>query len=412
MRRVYYGWYVVLMAMLVLMAMVGVTVSSFGVFVVPVSADLGLSRADMNSAMILTSAGAAVASPLIGRLVDRLPIKAVLVASAVCVGGSLVALGLSRSLLLSAAILAGPLAFGVTGAGTLSMSLLIARWFETHRGRAMALALMGMSLGSVATAPLVGMLVERIGWRHTLLVCGCALGALLLLMFLLVRDRPGPDDVEDRTPRAGAPPPPAAERATAGSILRTSQFWTLVTGAALGNAVGQSVLVSLPPLALATGYAPAQATGLVTLFGAGAITGALMVAALADRLDRAALLAAILAALAIMNGAPLLSTAYPVLMLTAAAAGFAVMSISPLVLALLADRFGYASFGTAQGLMSPVLAVVSAVSVRFAGEVFDRTGGYDLMFAAFVVIEAVAAVLIFSTRFFPSAASPRTLRAT
>jgi hypothetical protein len=71
---------------------------------------------------------------------------------------------------------------------------------------------------------------------------------------------------------------------------------------------------------------------------------------------------------------------------------------------LLADRFGIASYGTVRGLAAPVTTMLSAVCVRFAGEVFDRTGGYELMFSCFVGLMLVAAVVIFATRFTKAAA--------
>jgi hypothetical protein len=59
-------------------------------------------------------------------------------------------------------------------------------------------------------------------------------------------------------------------------------------------------------------------------------------------------------------------------------------------------------------LMAPIVAVVSAVAVRFAGEVYDRTAGYDVMFYTFIVTQLLATALIFSTRFFgrPAMAQP------
>ena len=55
----YYGWYVVMMAAAVYAVVMGTTFSAFGLFVVPVSEDLQLSRADMNMALILLNIGSA-----------------------------------------------------------------------------------------------------------------------------------------------------------------------------------------------------------------------------------------------------------------------------------------------------------------------------------------------------------------
>ena len=64
-----------------------------------------------------------------------------------------------------------------------------------------------------------------------------------------------------------------------------------------------------------------------------------------------------------------------------------------------ADRFGAPSFGTVTGLTVPVVAALGVMSMRYAGEVYDRTGGYDLLFVTFAVLNIVAAGAIFATRF-------------
>src|SRR5262249_41406551 len=119
MRRIYYGWYVVAVAMLAYLLVIGIINGAFGVFVVPVSRDLGLTRADMNSALILLNLGAACVAPLVGRALDRLPLKAVLASAVACFGLALAGLGLSKSLLLDVVLLTLPLAIGYTGCAAL-----------------------------------------------------------------------------------------------------------------------------------------------------------------------------------------------------------------------------------------------------------------------------------------------------
>ena len=184
MGRIYYGWYVVGVAMVTYMLLIGISVSAFGAFVVPVSRDLHLSRADANSGLILMNLGAACLAPLVGRALDRLPLKLVLMAAVTCFAAALVGLGLSKSLLLSAGLLLLPLAVGVSGAGTLGMTVLMARWFEAQRGRAIALGMVGMSLGGVIAPLVAGGLIERVGWRATLVILGCATATILLLLIL------------------------------------------------------------------------------------------------------------------------------------------------------------------------------------------------------------------------------------
>jgi MFS family permease len=410
--RIYYGWCVTAVAVLVYMLIVGSTVGAFGLFVLPVSEELKLSRAEMNTAMILMNLGFAGLAPLVGWLLDRFPVRRVQIVSGLVFGAGLALLGVSRSIPLSAGLLLAAVPLGYLGVGTLTMSVLLARWFVLHRGRAMALAGIGMSLGNVTVTPLVGLLVEAEGWRTALLIMGAVLAPLLAGLGLLVRD-PGADDREPGRPSAAAAAPaaptgaptgaptaaPKAAPAGFGVILRLPQFWSLGLSAAMAMSVAQAVAVTLVPLGRESGLSTMQAASLMSVLGAGAITGALIAAAIADRLDRILLLTAILALGGVVNALLPFAHGYGLLLGGAGLLGVTMGGLTPVFFALLADRFGTPSFGTVRGLTMPLVAAMGMVAIRFAGEVFDRTGGYDAMFQAFVAAQLVSAALMFATRF-------------
>jgi len=390
--------------MLIYTLIIGSTFSAFGLFVQPVSAEFGLSRADMNTGMILLNFGTALLAPFAGRILDRVSTKRVMIASAFLIGASFAALGFSHSLWLPTAIIALPLAAGILGAGTLTASVLLARWFVVHRGRAMALAVIGVSAGSIVVVPVVGWLIENEGWRNALLTMGIAVGTLLLLLAIAVRERPGPDDIESRTtpplqPNAEAssrelgPPPPAM------SLMAMPQFWTIALGVGLGLAIPQALMVTLVPLALETGLSMMEAASLVSAAGVAAISGKLILAFFADKLDRILLLATLIFLGVLPNAMLLVSESYALLLVSAAIMGVTTATVTPVYYALLADRFGITSFGTARGLIMPITSVIGAVGIRFIGEVYDRTGDYDLGFWIFIGINLIAAALTVSTRY-------------
>ncbi|HKT75201.1 MAG TPA: MFS transporter [Sphingobium sp.] len=400
-KRPYYGWQVVAMSIISLMIVLGNVFSSFGLFVVPVSQEFGLSRANMNSALILLSLGGAVAAPIIGRLVDKVPMKPFMLFSALGLGACLVGLGLSRSLWLDMLILLVPLPIVVQGAGNLTMPTLIARWFQAQRGRAMVLGMMGLALGAAVMPPILGFLSQSYGWRAALVISGCVSGLILFGLFSTVRDRPGPGEMTDLPPAGSATAESAgpARVFAVGELLRSGQFWLIVVSAALALGVNQGFQVSLVPLALDNGFDMVVGASLISAAGAGSFGGKLLIAIFADRVRRETLLACIFALMGLLSCIPLLSQSYPVLMATALCFG-STGALMPVFYALLADRFGAASFGTVQGLSLPVIAVVGAVAIRFSGEVFDKTGKYDLMFAVFCAVQIVAATMILSTRYF------------
>ena len=86
------------------------------------------------------------------------------------------------------------------------------------------------------------------------------------------------------------------------------------------------------------------------------------------------------------------------LIATALILGVALSVVAPVYIALMADRFGLAAFGTVRGLMVPVMSLVGAVSVRFIGEVYDRTGGYEVGLWTYLVLGVLASGMVYSTR--------------
>ena len=399
--KLYYGWYLVGIAIIANMLLIGIPYSSFGIFVVPVSEELGLSRAEMNTAFILLSFGTALTATAMGRLMDVVSLRLIFLASTVVTGLCLAVIALSPSLWLSAAILLFVLSPALQGAGMISTNVLISRWFSAKRARALTLAMLGLSLGGILMPPLVGWLVESVGWRNALLVCGLGIVAVLFPLFLLIRNAPGPLDVENATLQPAAAPESGQKDAPASiaAILKLPAFWTIGISSALTIAVASSLAVSVVPLAIGVGVQMVQAATIMSAGGIGAFAGKLLVAAYADRFNRITLLAGTYGITGLMIGLLALGETYLVLLATYGLMGFLGGGKVPLYYAALADRVGAASFGTALGLLAPITAVLTAVAVRFAGEIFDRTGGYDAMLYGFAAIDLLAAGLMLATRF-------------
>lgn len=398
--RIYYGWYIVAITMLVFMLSLGSTIYAFGLFVLPVADDFGLSRANINTGIILLNFGMAIFAPLVGRVVDNFPVRRVMLISACLFGASFIILSISHNILLSASILALPLPIAVLSAGTLTSPALVARWFTIHRGRAMAIAAIGISLGSIVTVPLIGLLLGATGWRWTLACVGLMIAAVLTALVKLVREEPSPHDREPKSVAIEGEEGEVASAASGGGpitwldLLKNLRFWLVSLGAGLGFGVLQTIVVSLVPFAQERGLTIAAASGLISLFGGMAIVGKLVLAWLSDRVDLLVLLAILFLLAAVTCIALLLGESQIALVLASALLGLTAGATTPAFLSILAAQFGPASFGTANGTASFVLAVLGAACIRFGGEVYDRTGSYDLMFSSFVGVAGLAGTLL------------------
>jgi sugar phosphate permease len=270
----------------------------------------------------------------------------------------------------------------------------------------MALAALGMSLGGIVVAPVIGKLIELQGWRFSVLVTGAGSGLVMALLAFLMRDRPGPNDIEAPgrvadvapDPVENSPPPEPEPVPGAMAILRMPLFWVLAIGIAFGSSVGQGLTVSLVPIALDAGLTTMQGAVLISLTGISGIAAMLGLAAWGDRIDRTLLLSVVLVSCLLPCALLLVAKSYVALILTALVLGFALAALAPIYIALMADRFGLAAFGTVRGLLVPVMSLFGAISVRFIGEVYDRTGGYEVGLMTYLVLMALAAGMVLSTR--------------
>lgn len=396
--RVYYGWVIVGAAMVIFMLLVGCLSNAFGLFVIPVSTDLGLSRADVNTGYILTILGGAAVAPVLGRLVDTYPVRRIMLACALLFAGGLITVGLSKNVWLSAAVLALPVAAGMGGVGTIGAMAIIARWFKAQRGRAMAISMMGMSLGTILLTPLVGLMLEAQGWRNTLVALGIGMGVVFLIAIAMMREHPGPLDIEPGTPDNPQAQPEVREEPGKPlgtlQIVRMPLFLLPSLAAALALSAAQAIAISLVPMAQGTGIGVAQAATLMSMLGAASITGKFLLVWLGDRVPRSLSLAVMSATTAAASAMLMFADNFPMLMASSALLGLAVGSITPALLALIADAVGAASFGSANGLAMLLTAFVGAIAMRGGGELYDRTGGYDVMFEVFIGVSLLSLALL------------------
>jgi MFS family permease len=394
--RMDHAWVMVAISVVLLVLAVGTTTYAFGLFVLPVSNEFGLSRANVNTGLIVLNVGIAAFSPFVGRWLDHSSIRLVLGLSGLAFVVGFVVLALSRNLWLSAAMLAGPVALGVVGVGTLTTTTLVARWFTAHRARAMAIAAIGISLGSIVVVPPVGLLIVALGWRETLIVEAVVLGVIIALVLPFVHNPPSETrNRETANPNVGGF---MAATPTAGpKLLRSPVFWMLAGSLGLVFGVLQTIVVSLIPHAQESGLPIARAASLISIYGAMALAGKVALAWIGDRIDRTLLLSALFAMVSLVSAALTMGASYPALVACSAILGGAGGAMTPAFTALLADRFGAASIGTAYGTASTILAIVSAACIRAGGELYDRGGDYGIMFIAFAILAAFASAVMLTS---------------
>ena len=378
------------------MLMVGATAYSFGLFVLPLQKEFGLSREQANLGLVLLIVGFAVWAPIIGRLIDRRSARVLGVVGAGLFAAGFAAISLAGQPWQMALALAGPVALGSTAAGAFAANTLAARWFVMKRGRALAVVAVATSAGGFVVVPVMARLVGALGWRGAVLAAGLAIGGLVAAAtWAFIRDRPSN---LGQHPDGGAAEPtldtPDDRRWTVGEMLRSRNFWLVGVGAGLLLGSDQALLVSLVPYGVGRGFSLPEAANLIAVLTGSAVVGKLVIGWLADRIDKRALFGFTclcnIAFLWLLRSEP----SYALLLASAAVIGLAIGGVYPAWTTLTAQCFGRVSFGQAYGLMTLVTMPFVLVSIVLAGRSFDATGSYDLAFGIFLGSAAVAAILV------------------
>jgi predicted MFS family arabinose efflux permease len=162
----YPGWLVPVGACLALGIVSGLGFWAFGLFVDPLEAEFGWSKSILAGAVSVSMLASGLASPLVGRLVDRFqPRRIILIGTAASVFGY--ALMTAVQELWQFLVLTALLAFFRAFIFYVPFTTIITRWFSRSRATAMGIATSGFGIGGLIFLPLTSELLALLGWRAT-----------------------------------------------------------------------------------------------------------------------------------------------------------------------------------------------------------------------------------------------------
>jgi sugar phosphate permease len=397
---IYYGWFVLAASAVSEMLIQGATAYSAGLFVLPLQAEFHISRANANSSILILFFGAMLASPFAGRLLDQYPIRRVMAAAAVVLGLSFAGIAVSRSLWLMAIILLLPAALAYMCLGFLNTSTLASRWFYRHRGLALGIAAVATSGGGFTVVPLLSAAIQHYGWRQALLYEAGTIALIIIVLTLVLRDRPsdlGLDGHPENQGRAQAAAAPGAEL-TWREIFASRVFWIPALVIAAISGTSQAVVITLAPYSIQNGVGPVAAALLISAFAISAAVTKVVAGSLADHINPRLLLIGAAAFMTLSWLLPSLSSAYGALFASSCLAGSALGCALPTVSRLIAAGFGSARFGRVMSWVYALTFGAAVLAVRFVGFMYDKFGGYHLAFQCFAAMLAalLAMTLLFS----------------
>jgi MFS family permease len=374
----YYGWNVAVVAFLSTGISVGMTGYAFGAFVEPLEEEFGWTRAQVNWGVALSFVSGVVA-PIVGRLMDRVGARPVMVASLLIMSVGFF-LRASVDSLWEFYLFSSIVYIGMPGAAVMPAGRLVGLWFPKTRGRMMGIVTSGNNFGGLTIVPLAAGIIALSGWRWGFASLGFISVALAVLVFLVIRERP-PEVVEP----GESPGKPREIPGVSGRVaLHSYSFYLIAAGITAGSLTYSVMLSQMIPHLESQGFSSGASAAALTLTAFFGLTSKIFFGLLSEKIT--ARLAFVLS-LAIQAAGVFLFIAGGGSQWAWGAVvvfGLGFGGMGALIPLTIAEAFGLKSFGTIMGFVSVAGILPQLVGPLFAGYIFDQRGSYSIPFAIVV----------------------------
>jgi MFS family permease len=338
-------------------------VFTFGAFVKPLSERFAWSRGRISLAFTLAALMVGICSPILGRVMDRVGVRRVLLPCVAVYCAAFTSLAVIHSL---AGLYAAYCVMGIVGNGTahLAWARVISALFDERRGIALATMMAGVGAGAIGIPPLATLLVGAYGWSATCLILGAAIfvfGFIPPLLFL---------------PETGGSSGAARRAGSFRSVRGSRVFWLLIGGFFLFSISVNGVIAHLIPLLTDRGLSNSTAALAASMLGILTLTGRLLTGALLDRFQGSyvgALFFAMAAmGVAALNEANAIRAAYA----AAGLIGLGMGAEADLMPYLISRYFPMDSFSEIYGYSFTAYAIAAAFGPLLMGWSFDQFHSY------------------------------------
>jgi MFS family permease len=393
-KRVFYGWFTLVGAALVIFIVGGSFIQSYGVLLPKITSEFGWSRAEVSLALTLGILAFGLPSPLFGILVNKYGPRFTII-----VGNALAALGIAGVYLAQEVwhLYLFYIIIGLGGGfgGYIASATIINNWFIRRRPLALGIFQSFAGLGGFVFPPLTTALIAAIDWRASWLV----LAGIILVVpvfiggVLLIRNKPEdmglmPDGMEPDALSEPVGIPSDSTRNGASTewgilkLLKTGTPW-FIGGLAAANSYTWGTLLTHQIAYLQDiGYSPMTAASTLSVMSGFSLMGSLGIGFLALKFNvrYLASMAFVIqvAALMILLTTRELALLYIFAILLGLSGGSLTAAL-PMFVGAYYPRERYAQV---LGVVFPFQVVSNASAATIAGLVFDATSSYTPAFIA------------------------------
>ena len=336
---------------------------TFGAFVKPLNERFGWSRSQISLAFTVTALMVAFCSPILGRLIDRVGVRRVLLPCVAIYCAAFASLAAVHSL---AALYAAYAVMGMVGNGTahLAWARVISATFDKRRGMALATMMAGVGAGAIGIPPLATWLIATFGWSAACLSLAAAIfvfGFAPSLLFL---------------PAIRGSKEAAHGTGSFRSLRGSRVFWLLIGGFFLFSISINGVNAHLIPLLTDRGLSTSSAAFAASMLGVLTLISRLVTGALLDRF-RGSYVGGLSFMVAALGVAALSTvTTIPAAYAAAGLIGFGMGAEADVMPYLISRYFPMQSFSEIYGYSFTAYAIAAAFGPLLMGWSFDQFHSY------------------------------------
>jgi MFS family permease len=379
------AWLVVAAGFLMVFILYG-SYYCFGVFLKPMLAELGWTRAMISGAFSLYMLVHGGFSMVMGSLSDRYGARLIAAISAlvVAVGYGFVSITTTPwHMYVGFGILVG---IGM-GAAYVTPISTVTRWFSEKRGLALGIVAAGVGVGQMVLPPIIKYLITLSGWRVSFVILGVMVFLIGIPAALLLNSPTGRGSgiprVESEKPEAEAHQRRSPHYDwTVREVLGTPGFWLLLlifSALAFGVTIMAAHLVAHME---DIGIDSVPAAFALTLIGGGGIIGRIFFGRAGDRVGNRPMLTASMILQTLLMFFLIKSKQVWAFYLISGLYGLSYGGALPVIISMSSQFYGVASAGAILGILLFGATIGGAIGATLAGYIFDVTGGYALAFLA------------------------------
>ena len=379
--------YIVFTAFLALFAIVGFALYGIPFFYDFMVNDFGFSRAEVTSG---NAFGKLVVAPLFGFLagwlIDRYGPRRLMMLGIVLAGIALVGLSHASALWIFYFFYVFN-ALGYVFGGPLPCQVLISRWFDKNRGKAMGIAYLGIGAGGAIVPLLATNLEKNFGWQNALTILGILIVVIALPLAFFIKD---PAKVK---PLESVKKEPQVSMKT---IFSNRNFYLLAFGSMCSIGAVGGMMQHLKLYLRDLDFTQAHAAGIMSAVLFSSLAGRVIMGWLADLVNRKYVMILIYCIVALAITLLVLPPFEGKIYLFAIVFGIGLGGDYMIIPLMAGDLFGVKALGRTMGIILVADGIAESFFPVLVGHLYDEAAkSYALGFSVLIVV-ALAGVLLVS----------------